>query len=199
MYDDHRKEAWKAKMLPQEQQSHLPEDSRSDETRDALRERFPPDTDTLKHESFIPAIPGTFRGVKLPRIAELYKEIFEAPSFGKKTRSRYYNIVHAFRERFPRFKQVVGNPAIHQQASEAAIEKMNSPQVSSLISPPLLHQIEKLSSIETYLQVRRANRSRVHGQMPLSDTALTKLSEEIRAAMIWRHEQERMYEKKELP
>ncbi len=129
----------------------------------------------------------TYRGIKLLSVSQLFEAIFEKPSFGKRTRSEYYNIVHAFREAFPS-EQEPGIPLTKRspQASDSAIQRMNSPERSKLIAPPLLKKIEKLSTPDTYEHVRRANRLRVHGQESLSEDSLKRLSREIRAAMIWR-------------
>lgn len=128
-----------------------------------------------------------YRGIKLLSISTLFEEIFERPSFGKRTRSQYYNVIHAFREAFPSEQEPGIAPTRRSpQASESAIRKMNSPEMSNLIAPVLLTKIEQLSTPDTYQHVRRANRNRVHGQQPLSEEALNQLSKEIRAAMIWR-------------
>lgn len=126
-------------------------------------------------------------GLKLITVSELFEAVFEKPSFGKRTRSQYYNIVHAFREAFPTDKNKSGTLITSDyQACDTVIQRMNSPEMSKLIAPPLLQKIEKLSTPDTYERVRRANRLRVHGQEPLSEDGLNRLSREIRAAMIWR-------------
>ena len=138
---------------------------------------------SAKAESKEPA----YRGIKLLSVSQLFEEIFERPSFGKRTRSQYYNVIHAFREAFPREKQPgVALTERSSQASDSAIRRMNSPEMSDLIAPALLTKIEQLSTPNTYQHVRRANRNRVHGQQPLSEDGLNRLSAEIRAAMIWR-------------
>lgn len=129
----------------------------------------------------------TYRGIKLLSVSQLFEAIFEKPSFGKRTRSEYYNIVHAFRAAFPIKKSKSGNLSTSDyQACSSAIQRMNSPEMSKLIAPPLLKKIEKLSTPDTYEHVRKANRLRVHGQESLSEDGLKRLSREIRAAMIWR-------------
>lgn len=128
-----------------------------------------------------------YRGMKLLSISTLFEEIFERPSFGKRTRSQYYNVIHAFREAFPSEQEPrVTLTERSPRASDSAIRRMNSPEMSNLIAPALLTKIEQLSTPDTYQHVRRANRNRVHGQQPLSEDGLNRLSAEIRAAMIWR-------------
>jgi ribosomal protein S13 len=129
----------------------------------------------------------TYRGIKLLSVSKLFEAIFEKPSFGKRTRSEYYNIVHAFRAAFPSSKAKSGNLSTSDhQACSSAIQRMNSPEMSKLIAPPLLKKIERLSTPDAYEHIRRANRLRVHGQESLSEDGLKRLSREIRAAMIWR-------------
>ncbi|MGA1192296.1 MAG: hypothetical protein ACO3XO_08460 [Bdellovibrionota bacterium] len=129
----------------------------------------------------------TYLGIKLLSVSKLFEAIFEKPSFGKRTRSEYYNIVHAFRAAFPSSKAKSGNLSTSDhQACSSAIQRMNSPEMSELIAPPLLQKIERLSTPDAYEHIRRANRLRVHGQESLSEDGLKRLSREIRAAMIWR-------------